>query len=296
MCGGATLPGDDGIRAGHVIVIDDVTELVQAQRDAACGEVGVRVAHEIKHPLTPFQLSAGRLGRKYLGTMGKEDADFLDRSTHTIVQQVEVMKELVKAFAEYAKTPQLELHSLNINAIVGEVLDLYRGDDAAIEIITQLDDGLPAIKADSGRLRQLLHNLIKNSIEASDDTSGCCVTIVTQSVHETDKEYVEMRVLDNGPGIPEDREDNLFEPYVTDKPKGSGLGLAVVKKIVEEHGGLVWVENVARGGACIVVRFPAEPAVQASAEEKNDTADQIDDVSAASQQNKEENQQNRRKA
>ncbi len=266
ICGGATLTGTDGRQAGHVIVFDDVTALVQAQRDAAWGEVARRLAHEIKNPLTPIQLSAERMRRKYLGTMDNKEADLLDRSTHTIVEQVEVLKEMVKAFSEYARTPRLKLVPLDLNTVIAEVLDLYRGDEANIQFELMLATGLPYVDADSGRLRQLLHNLIKNAIEITSHKNECRIKVITHHVHDAGLEMVELKVEDNGPGFSGDILAHIFEPYVTTKPKGTGLGLAIVKKIVEEHGGTVWAENLPDGGAAITVRLPVAQTVRQSAD------------------------------
>jgi len=196
------------------------------------------------------------LRHKYLKTMEPKDADVLDRATHTIVQQVEVMKEMVKAFAEYARTPKLKLHSIDVNRLIDEVLDLYRSDDARISIEAALDKSLPAIEADSGRVRQLMHNLIKNALEAMADVAQPHLRVATRACTDRGNPCIEMQVRDNGPGIPAELMGKVFEPYVTTKPKGSGLGLAIVKKIVEEHGGIISAENVAEGGAQLTVRLP----------------------------------------
>ena len=256
MCRGTLLPTVGDVEGGCVIVFDDITALIQAQRDAAWGEVARRLAHEIKNPLTPIQLSAERLRHKYLAKMDKKDAEVLDRSTRTIVQQVEVMKEMVKAFSEYARMPQLQLEPVDLNSVISAVLDLYRDEDAAVRFLVNLDSKAPRVEADSGRLRQLLHNLIKNALEAMEHRPYARVTVSTRCMEEASCRFVEVRVHDNGPGIPEHLLGQLFEPYVTTKPKGTGLGLAIVKKIVEEHGGVLWAENPASGGACIVVRLP----------------------------------------
>jgi nitrogen fixation/metabolism regulation signal transduction histidine kinase len=255
MCRGTSLPDSEESGSGQVVVFDDVTALIQAQRDAAWGEVARRLAHEIKNPLTPIQLSAERLRHKYLKTMPPEDAEVLDRSTHTIVQQVETMKEMVKAFSDYARPPKIELEWLDLNQLVGEVVDLYRGAKG-LHLIQELDPAMPAIEADAGRLRQLLNNLMKNAIEAGDAKSEIELVITSRCTDEPECRYVELQFHDNGPGIPEEMLGQLFEPYVTTKPKGTGLGLAIVKKIVEEHGGMISAENRKEGGTIISIRLP----------------------------------------
>lgn len=262
MCRGAALPDSDGVPAGDVVVFDDVTTLIQAQRDAAWGEVARRLAHEIKNPLTPIQLSAERMRRKYLAAMDPADAEVLDRSTHTIVQQVEHLKEMVNAFSEYARMPQVQLAPLDLNAVINEVLDLYRGTGRGLSFALDLDSDLPVVEADVGRLRQVLHNLIKNALEAMEGGKGK-LFISTRCMTEFNCRFVDLRIRDTGPGIPEDILERLFEPYVTTKPKGTGLGLAIVKKIIEEHGGVLWAENLAEGGAQVVIRLPVADAKSA---------------------------------
>ncbi len=253
MCRAASLPVRQSLEGGYVLVFDDITAQIQAQRDAAWGEVARRLAHEIKNPLTPIQLSAERIRHKYLPTMAAAEASVLNRATHTIVQQVEAMKKMVQAFSDYARSPRLEIMPHRLNALVTEVLELYRGENSALQINLTLDDELGSVDLDSGRIRQLLHNLIKNAIEASENTR---IDVATR-LHKTDElQAAELSVRDYGPGIAEALIDTLFEPYVSAKPRGSGLGLAVVKKIVEEHNGLIWVENVPDGGARFVIRMP----------------------------------------
>jgi nitrogen fixation/metabolism regulation signal transduction histidine kinase len=257
MCRGTLLPDTEQGPGDTLIVFDDVTELVQAQRNAAWGEVARRLAHEIKNPLTPIQLSAERIRHKYLNKLDSENAELLDRSTHTIVQQVEAMKAMVNAFSEYARAPQMALHELDLNALIEEVLDLYRGGEGSdLEIRLELDDSMPRVEADAGRLRQLIHNLVKNAVEAMKDGSRHQLLVTTQCMQEASCRLVELRVQDSGPGFPHELLGELFEPYVTNKPKGTGLGLAIVKKIVEEHGGMIAAENSPEGGACIVIRLP----------------------------------------
>lgn len=272
LCGGAALPGVGGRQAGHVIVFDDVTRLLQVQRDAAWGEVARRLAHEIKNPLTPIQLSAERLRKKYLASMPAEDAEMLDRLTHTIIQQVEVMKRMVQAFSEYARVPQLQLRDLVLNDLIVEVLDLYQNSARKIHIDTQLDARLPLLEADSGRIRQLLHNLIKNALEALADQDGGEIILITRRLEGSRHMRIELRVEDNGPGIAAEQLSRIFEPYVSSKPKGTGLGLAIVKKIVEEHGGQVRVSNRNQGGACVEVQFPVNKKIPIQSLADIDTA------------------------
>ena len=256
MCRGACLPAPRPEDAGYVVVFDDITALIQAQRDAAWGEVARRLAHEIKNPLTPIQLSAERLRHRYLNTMAAEERSLMDRCTHTIVQQVEAMKKMVKAFSDYARPPKLEIAPLKFNDVVMEVVELYRHGRSPLVVNAHLDPRIGLVDADSGRLRQLLHNLIKNAVEAMADEDRPKVTVITRLQVTDELHALELSVCDNGPGIPEDMLGRLFEPYVSAKPKGSGLGLAIVKKIVEEHHGVIWVENVVTGGAKFALRLP----------------------------------------
>ncbi len=257
VCSGTRLSDATSAR-GYVIVIDDVTALVQAQRDAAWGEVARRLAHEIKNPLTPIQLSAERLRQKYLGRLDAQEARSLDRYTHTIIQQVKTMQEMVNAFSDYARPPPLSLAPLDLNRLIGEVLELYRHSTPGARFQVELAEALPPLLADSGRLRQLLHNLLKNAIEAVADAQAGRIRVSTCSVAGDARPMLELRVCDNGSGIPGSIADRLFEPYVTSKPKGTGLGLAIVKKIVEEHGGTIWPEAQPEGGTCLVVRLRGE--------------------------------------
>jgi nitrogen fixation/metabolism regulation signal transduction histidine kinase len=254
MCRGTVLRSAGKRSGGLVIVFDDVTALIQAQRDAAWGEVARRLAHEIKNPLTPIQLSAERLRHRYLERMEPEDREVLDRATRTIVNQVEAMKEMVNAFSEYARVPRINLALIDLNKIVREVLDLYRGGDLDAQIVEQLDAPEACIEGDAGRLRQLLHNLVKNALEAASGTSAARIVVATHGVADA-AGLIELEVEDNGPGFGQGLLENVFEPYVSTKSKGSGLGLAIVKKIVEEHGGTISAENTVSGGAKIRIRL-----------------------------------------
>ncbi|HET7608441.1 MAG TPA: ATP-binding protein, partial [Gammaproteobacteria bacterium] len=255
MCACTELPGDTDSPNGYAIVFDDITALLQAQRDAAWGEVARRLAHEIKNPLTPIQLSAERLRRKYLKPEGGE-AELLDRATHTIIQQVEAMKQMVNAFSEYARSPRMEVSRFDVNALIRELSDLYAHQEKPLSIKLALADDLPPIEADAGRLRQVLHNLLRNALEAMEHQDEARVEVSTRRVTSGDAELVEIKVADNGPGFLRDIVHQAFEPYVTSKPKGTGLGLAIVKKLVEEHGGQINARNREQGGAEISILIP----------------------------------------
>ncbi|MDX1592715.1 MAG: ATP-binding protein [Gammaproteobacteria bacterium] len=257
ICRGTTLGSDDPGHAGLVLVFDDITTLIQAQRDAAWGEVARRLAHEIKNPLTPIQLSAERLRHKFTKSMPEDDRALLERHTETIVRQVELMKGMVNAFSEYARPPRLERAPLELNPLVEELVELYRGSEGGVLLETDLDAHLPAVEADAGRMRQLLHNLLKNAIEALAGQSGGRVLVRTRSREGSGAPLAEIRISDNGPGIPAAVRERLFEPYMTTKPRGTGLGLAIVKKIVEEHGGMIDFKEPRSGGVSISVRLPA---------------------------------------
>jgi PAS domain S-box-containing protein len=260
-CSATTLP----LEEGTVLVFDELTALVQAQRDAAWGEVARRLAHEIKNPLTPIQLAAERIRLKFLDKLPAADAEVLERSTRTIVQQVEALQEMVKAFSDYARAPQMEVTRFSLGALVSEVAELYREREGAARIRVQLDAALPQIEADSNRIRQMLHNLIKNAQEALEGRSDGLVQVTTRLVRapqggavaaSRDAQFAELCVEDNGPGFAPAILEAAFEPYVTSKPKGTGLGLAIVKKLAEEHGGSLTVTNRSEGGARILIRLP----------------------------------------
>jgi PAS domain S-box-containing protein len=258
MCACTALPNDVGGAAGMVLVFDDITTLLQAQRDAAWGEVARRLAHEIKNPLTPIQLSAERMRRKFLGSMNAADAQILERATHTIVAQVDAMKQMVNAFSEYARAPDMHFSRFDLNQLITEVVDLYRVQDSSADLRLLLSPDLPNISADRMRIRQILNNLVTNSLEALEGKAGARIEFETRLADEGPRQgaSVSIVVTDNGPGFQRDLIGTVFDPYVTSKPKGTGLGLAIVKKIVEEHGGRIEADNLRSGGARVRILLP----------------------------------------
>ena len=243
------LPADNG--GGTVLVFDDITLLVRAQKEAAWGEVAKRLAHEIRNPLTPIQLSAERLAWKLQDKLGEQDAQILARSTDTIIKQVAAMKEMVEAFRNYARAPSLKLEKQDLNKIIEEVLLLYEAGACTFDAVFS---NIPAVMyADTTAMRQVLHNIFKNAAEAAEEAAQPEVHIHTDN---TDGK-ITLTVANNGKSFGKDMLANAFEPYVTDKPTGTGLGLPVVKKIVEEHGGRIALSNPAEGGACVKITLPA---------------------------------------
>jgi len=245
---GSTLQA--GVEGGVVLVFDDITRLLQAQRFAAWGEVARRLAHEIKNPLTPIQLSAERLTHRLADKLSAPDADMLSRATHTIVAQVAQLKGMVDAFSQYARSPEVHLETLDLNRLVREVLALY--ESHATGIVLELDHSLPQVEGDAARLRQVIHNLLQNAEQAVAEVATPRIVVST----EAESASARLCVRDNGPGFPPDILARAFEPYVTTKSKGTGLGLAIVKKIVEEHNGSIEIRNRDAAGAEIAIRLP----------------------------------------
>jgi nitrogen fixation/metabolism regulation signal transduction histidine kinase len=263
MCACTPMPGE-GSDMGYVIVFDDITALLQAQRDAAWGEVARRLAHEIKNPLTPIQLSAERMRRRFLASMNPTDAEILDRSTRTIVSQVEAMQQMVNAFSEYARAPEMKITRFSLNQLVTEVADLYRSQDPRATIRLDLDDNIEGIEADRGRIRQILNNLVTNALESLDGVTAPTLEIASRLEYGGDASYAVVTVCDNGPGFQRELLGRVFDPYVTSKPKGTGLGLAIVKKIVEEHGGRIDADNRPEGGARVRVVLPVKDSTRSA--------------------------------
>jgi len=255
LCRGSPLLRPGGDEYGHVVVFDDITTLITAQRDAAWGEVARRLAHEIKNPLTPIQLSAERLRHKLLPKLRDRDAGILDRATHTIITQVEAMKGMVNDFSSYARTPKMEAEPLYLDALVSEVMDLYCDAGSGSHLALRLEAPGARIMGDPRRLRQVIHNLVKNAQEAVEGRVEPRILVATSQIEHAEQGCVELWVQDNGGGVDEAMLGTIFDPYVTTKAKGTGLGLAIVKKIIEEHGGIIWMEN-ADAGVRLTARLP----------------------------------------
>jgi nitrogen fixation/metabolism regulation signal transduction histidine kinase len=246
---GSRLP--QGADTACVVVFDDVTHLLQAQRDAAWAEVARRLAHEIRNPLTPIQLSAERVEVRLAPKLSQTDAEMLARSTRTIVNQVAALKRMVDAFSQYARTPEAVMRELDLNALVREVLALYESVGSSIEL--ELAEDLPHIIGDGTQLRQVVHNLLQNAQDALAESARPKIVIRSERFGHA----VRFTITDNGCGFPENLMKRAFEPYVTTKPRGTGLGLVIVKKIVEEHGGEVAIANVAPQGARVTITLPS---------------------------------------
>jgi nitrogen fixation/metabolism regulation signal transduction histidine kinase len=245
---GSRLPEASG--GGDVVVFDDVTRITAAQRSAAWGEVARRLAHEIKNPLTPIQLSAERLQFKLADKLSNGDADMLARGTQTIINQVQAMKRMVDDFRDYSRLPAPVLAPLDLNELVGEVLGLYESSSAALKI--SLGEALPPVFGDATQLRQIIHNLLRNAEDALEGRPDAVIDLATSA----NGRYVQLLIGDNGPGFPSELLPRIFEPYVTTKARGTGLGLPIVKKIVEEHLGTIEISNAPEGGARIAIRLP----------------------------------------
>jgi nitrogen fixation/metabolism regulation signal transduction histidine kinase len=238
---GAALPGD-----ARLLVFDDITEVVSAQRSQAWAEVARRLAHEIKNPLTPIQLSAERLQHKLAAKLDGPDQAMLVRSVSTIVAQVQAMKELVNEFRDYARLPAAQLEPLQLNVLVNEVLGLYAQEQEQGRLTAHLAPDLPVMLGDATQLRQVIHNLVQNALDAIEEVRGGQVQVSTEVVRGDDDapHWIRLAVVDNGTGFAEHVLKRAFEPYVTTKGKGTGLGLAVVKKIADEHRARVRLSNL----------------------------------------------------
>lgn len=245
---GTRLPENSG--GGYVVVFDNVTQLIAAQRSAAWGEVARRLAHEIKNPLTPIQLSAERLQMKLADHLSGKEGEMLARSTQTIINQVQAMKRMVDDFRDYSRHPAPELAPLDLNALIREVLGLY--ENSTVKVTPELEAELPPVLGDANQMRQIIHNLLRNGEDALENTENPVLRIRTESAGA----FARLQIIDNGSGFPAEILPRVFEPYITTKPRGTGLGLPIVKKIIDEHQGSIDISNLPEGGARINIRLP----------------------------------------
>ena len=257
LINGTVLTSSDNSKIKHIVVFDEITALIQGQRDAAWSEVARRLAHEIKNPLTPIQLAAERLRSKYLSSLDKNNVETLDRMTNTIIQQVETMKDMVNDFSDYARPAEFKEEEIEIINLLQEGVDLFSNMNYGNKIEMDIKTNLPKIHGDEKKLRRVLNNVLANAVDANSIGDHNLLKISAKTVNIEDNEIIEIRVIDSGPGIDPLVENNLLEPYITTKEKGTGLGLAIVKKIIDEHSGTFWLENnKEEDGACAVIRLP----------------------------------------
>ena len=257
LINGTILTSSDNSKIKHIVVFDEITALIQGQRDAAWSEVARRLAHEIKNPLTPIKLAAERLRSKYLSSLDANNVEMLDRMTNTIIQQVETMKDMVNDFSDYARPAEFKEEEIEIINLLQEGVDLFSNMNYGNKIEMDIKTDLPKVHGDEKKLRRVLNNILANAVDANSIGDHNLLKISAKTVNIEDNEIIEIRVIDSGPGIDPLVENNLLEPYITTKEKGTGLGLAIVKKIIDEHSGTFWLENNKKeDGACAVIRLP----------------------------------------
>ena len=265
VCSGTKLSGAE-TESGCVVVFDDATALIKAQRDAAWGEVARRLAHEIKNPLTPIQLSAERIRRRYLDKVEKDDREILDRATRTIAQQVESMKSMVNAFSDYAQPVISRPKRLDINTLIRDITELHVAHLTRIRFLFDLADDLPLVMTDPAGIRQVLNNLIINASDALGDKGG--ELKLRTRIDPVKDNLLVLELQDNGPGFPAELLDRIFEPYVTTKTSGSGLGLPISRRIIEENSGTMRAANLPKGGAVVIIQLPVTPSQGTSIDER----------------------------
>jgi len=250
-CQGASLDVEDSA-LGYVIMVNDISKLNRAQKKAAWGEVAVRMAHEIKNPLTPILLSAQRLRNLFLGKLGEKESAIIDKTTSTIIDQVASMDAMVSAFANYANTPEIQRIPSSLNTLVNKAVSLYDAQEG-VRIDLDLSGDLPELQLDGGSISRVLINLIKNATEASREQKR--LNIVIRTRYRANENIIRLTVTDDGNGFPDEMIDRIFEPYITTKTKGSGLGLAISQNIIEQHDGQIHASNIEPHGARITIEF-----------------------------------------
>lgn len=263
VCRGSTLPGDDERSddhqdrrpAGHVVVFDDVTQLDQAQRQAAWAELAQRLAHEVKNPLTPIRLAAERLSLKLEPALEGDHRQLLDRATRTIIHQVDALRELVDAFGDYTRPGVARREPLDIEALVRDVVELWTTGDSGVTVAIDMHDSEARPLGDPGQFRQILNNLVQNAREAHAEGTPHLV-ITSRPLHRDGRDWLALEVADDGPGFDRALLARVFEPYATTKPRGTGLGLAIVHRIVDAMGGRIRAANAADGGALLTLELP----------------------------------------
>ena len=257
MINGSILMDSNNLVSKYIIVFDEITALVEGQRDAVWSEIARRLAHEIKNPLTPIQLATERLRNKYLSSSDSNNVEMLDRMTNTIIQQVETMKVMLNDFSDYARSSDSKKEEIEIEHLLQEGVDLFGNMNHGSKININIEKNLPKIHGDEKKLRRVLNNLLTNAVDANAMGLDNSLKISAKVLNIEDNKIIEIRIMDSGPGIDPLVENDLLEPYVTTKEKGTGLGLAIVKKIIDEHSGTFWLENNREeNGACAVIRLP----------------------------------------
>jgi len=243
-------------RAIMLLVFEDISDFLKAQQEAAWSDVARHMAHEIKNPLTPIQLSTERIHKRYASMLKADDLDFLSKSTNTIINQVELMRDMANAFGEFAKDPELQFENLDLNQLLNEAVSLFEEEKNTEYFSLVLDNKVKLIEGDVKRILQMLNNLLTNAIDAVVGVKKPKITISTKLLTKQDRAFVELNVMDNGHGFNKKALRSAFEPYFTQKTKGTGLGLAIVRKLVNEHNGWVRAQNNPDQGACLTIIIP----------------------------------------
>jgi nitrogen fixation/metabolism regulation signal transduction histidine kinase len=244
----SSLPESTGI--SYILVLEDISTVAKAQRQIAWSEIARRLAHEIKNPLTPIQLSAERVQNKIIDKLNEADKELLNKSINTIIKQVDALKLMVNEFAEYSRTPNIVRKNINITELIDEISYLY--SDQNIEIKKNYPKRNKEIKIDENKFRQVLINIFDNSKAAIENIKNPKIVITVKY----NKDFIMLKFEDNGIGIPKKIIDNIYEPYVTSKKTGTGLGLAIVNKIIEEHSGKIEINNIKQSGVSILITLP----------------------------------------